>query len=111
METLAQASDLRGTVHFSAHSFPPHEYPEVLLHVGPWVLGTSWRRRDPHWWALTWGLSEVLPCSPRSSACYRRREVSVRGLWSLSGASSHGGSQQPDFLQPFLPSSSEGGLR
>lgn len=41
MENLAQASDLRGTVHFSAHSFPPHTFPEVLLHVGLWVLGTQ----------------------------------------------------------------------
>lgn len=41
MESLAQASDLRGTVHFSAHSFPLHTFPEVLLHVSLWVLGTQ----------------------------------------------------------------------
>lgn len=34
MESLAHASDLKGTVHSSAYSFPPHTVTKILPYVG-----------------------------------------------------------------------------
>lgn len=33
-------------MHSSAHSFPPHTFPQILPHTGLWVLGTHSDDRD-----------------------------------------------------------------